>query len=114
MKKIFEKALLDIIITVVILLTLFTGHVFIRWFLYLYTPVILAARIIALFSKKVKSSKGVSDWIFHLLYAINFTVLIIDRWWVLAGMWLLIWILAFLFSRKRSVQQQSAKRMRKR
>ena len=114
MNKIIEKAFLDILITIVILVSLVAWSLPIRWFLIFYTPVILAARVVALANKKVTSSRGVPDWFFHMLYAINVAVMIYHHWLVLGAMWLMIWILAVVFIQRRRKISQSPRRKKRR
>ena len=108
-----KKVLLDIIITVVIVATLFFKIQFLKIFLFIYTPLMLIGRLLALSGMDIQKKTGVKvpDWFFHGLYFINVTVLIVNQWWLLAGLWVIIWFLAFLYS-KRS-RKRNIKRMKR-
>ena len=108
--KWLKKVILDIIITVIIITTLFIKIQVLKIFLFIYTPLMLLGRILALSGMNIQKKTGVKapDWFLHVLYFINVLVLVINHWWILAALWLIIWFLAFMYitrSRKRNVKR---------
>ena len=97
--KWLKKVVLDIIITVIILSTLLIKTQYLKIFLFIYTPLMLIGRILAFtgLSVQKKAGSNAPNWFLHLLYAINVSVLALNGWWVLATLWLVIWILAFIY-----------------
>ncbi|MBN2410905.1 hypothetical protein JXQ31_04375 [candidate division KSB1 bacterium] len=100
--KWFKNVLLDIVITVIIISTLFIKTLILKIFLFIYTPLMLIGRVLALTGMNIQKKAGnkAPDWFLHVLYFINVAVLAVNRWWVLAALWLIIWILAFIYTKR--------------
>jgi len=100
--KWLKKVILDIVITIIIISTLFFKTLVLKVFLFIYTPIMLIGRILALTGMNIQKKGGAKapDWFLHVLYCINVLVLVINRWWILAALWLVIWFLAFLYTKR--------------
>ncbi len=111
--KWLKKEILDIVITIVIVVTLFFKTQILKIFLFIYTPIMLIGRILALSGMNIQKKAGakVPDWFLHVLYFINVMVLAVNRWWVLAALWLIIWILAFIYTMR--PRKSNIKRMKR-
>jgi hypothetical protein len=105
MLKWIKYALLDVGIMVLILLGASFDLVYIRVLLYIYSPLILIAKAIVLFSpaqsrlNRINASR-VPHWFYHLLYGVNILVLAWAAWWYLLAMWIGIWAFSLWFQLK--------------
>lgn len=100
-----KNALLDIIVTLVIILAIVTGNQILETVVVWYTPLMLALKLIGVFSGTVvatlQSQKTAAPvWLVYGLYAINILVLAISAWWWTAAEWGVIWLLSVI-SQKR-------------
>ncbi len=100
--KWLKKVILDIVITVIIISTLFIKTQFLKIFLFIYTPLMLIGRVLALTGLNIQKRGGgkAPDWFLHILYFINVAALVANRWWALAVLWLMIWVLAFMYTKR--------------
>jgi len=111
--KLLKKIWIDLLITIIILLTFFIDTRFIKYFLYIYTPLILIGRIIALTGLNIqkRNISRAPNWLFHLLYAVNVIVLAFNRWWVLCILWIIIWLLAFIYVARPKTPKKKLRRI---
>lgn len=99
-KQIFLKAWIDILITICIISTLITDYEAVVIGIYIYTSLVLLARLISFFSKNFsqianKGKNTIPNSVYHLLFLINTSVLLYSQEWILSGLWLIIWALAW-------------------
>jgi hypothetical protein len=104
-KQIFLKAWIDILITICIISTFFTDYEAVVIGIYIYTSLVLLARLISLFSKNFslianKGKNTIPNIVYHVLYLINTSILLYTQEWILSGLWFLIWVLAWNSTRK--------------
>lgn len=95
-----KNILIDLIVTAVILWTVFLDAPWGRVALWIYTPLILLIKVAALtmgrrLAKQVKPDETPIA-IYHALYAVNVAALLWDRWWIMAGLWMVVWVLSGL------------------
>ncbi len=111
--KLLKKIWIDLLVTIIIITSLFIHAPFIKYFLYIYTPLILIGRIIALTGLNLQKriSGKAPNWLFHLLYAINVLILALNRWWILCILWLLIWILAYIYVARPKTPKKKLRRI---
>ena len=100
--KWLKELALDIIITIIIVIGSVYNLQAIRIFLFIYTPLILIAKILALTTadKKKRFKNIAPTWIYHTLYALNIVFLILCHWWILTVGWALVWLFSYLYIRK--------------
>lgn len=103
-----KNVVVDIAVTLVIILT--THDVLpagAEWIVYVYTPFMLALKLISLSSgiKQVNQQQKSDDkppvWLFHALYAINVAVLLYSQWWWTGAQWALIWAISAYIETKK-------------
>jgi hypothetical protein len=113
---ILKNVWLDLIVTAVIAVAVFTGQEVAYWAVVVYTPFMVLLKIIA-FSGRHKPSRfkpqdaGVPLAVYHVLYAANFGLLVFgslrvsDSWWWMAGCWGVIWLLSALSGKGKAVSK---------
>ena len=97
-----KNVFIDFLVSAVIAIYVFAGASWAYWIIVIYTPLMLLLKIGAVTSgaTKVVRKTGKEDkesapnWFFHLLYGVNFALLLYASWWMMAGGWALIWILS--------------------
>ena len=95
-----KGVLVDILVTIVIAVYAFMETDWGYWIILIYTPLILLLKIGSIASgvkKVVKQKKQQAEaptWFYHLLYALNFLLLLYANWWIMAGGWAVIWLLS--------------------
>lgn len=100
-----KTVLLDIIVTLLILLAVFTEIPVLDTIVVVYTPIMLALKLLEVFGAGLvntlrSAAAEPPAWFVYLLYAINVVLLCVAGWWWTAGQWVLIAILS-LISRQR-------------
>lgn len=107
-----KNVVLDIVCTALIAVYALLGTSWsggIRWFILIYTPLMLVLKLAALAvgpgtlrgrsaSKKLGTQAPQS--FFHVAYALNVLLLLYAQWWIMAAAWALIWIFSFVFERR--------------
>jgi len=100
-----KDVIVDIVVTIVIVATIFTQHPILTWIIWGYTGLLLIAKLLVLLggdtlnmTKKAKTEAP--NWFSHLLYATNTGVLLYIQWWYLGGCWAVVWLLSYLTQRK--------------
>lgn len=108
--KWMKNVILDIIITILIVIGYIENIHYVVIFLYIYSPLILVLRILALHVSIIKSNPKYKtpDLFIHFLYAANLVTLFLWNKWILLVIWLLIWILSYLYIR--NVKKSKKKR----
>lgn len=99
-----KNAVIDIAVTVlIVLVTVNVLPEWTDWIVFIYTPFILLLKATSFFGGiKVKPPQGEEAppvWFFHVLYAINVAALLYSQWWIMGGLWVLIWLFSFLLER---------------
>ncbi len=94
-----KHVLIDLAVTLLIVLGALLDLNWVRWILYVYTPLMLALKLLAVGSgsflqQKTGSRDQPPDWFFHLLYAVSFGTLLFVGWWTLGGLWAAVWLLS--------------------
>lgn len=101
--KWIKDSVLDIIFLCVIISTLFYTNSALFIVIWVYTVLLLIAKVIALFMpflEKRASKTETPDLVYHLIYGISFALFIYMQKWYLAAAWLLIWGISFYVSLK--------------
>lgn len=100
-----KHAVVDILVTVLIVAAVTMNLEWARWIILIYTPVILVLKLIALASPGIRtlkvSPKEPPKLLLHLLYGVNVVVLGIAAWWYLFAGWIAIWILSIVQDRRK-------------
>ena len=104
--KWIKEVVLDIAITILIILAVTTEMPWLRMFIIAYTVIMVVLKIIAFSSSSFspilrgRQRPTAPVWFIHLLYAVNVAFLLVFKWWIVAGLWVLIWIFSWLTERK--------------
>ena len=100
-----KHAVVDILVTVLIIVAVTVKLEWARWIILIYTPVILVLKLIAAASPAIRTlkvtPKGPPKLILHLLYGVNVVALGIAAWWYLFAGWIAIWILSIVQDRRK-------------
>jgi flagellar biosynthesis protein FliQ len=108
-----KNVLLDIAITTLIVIWLFLGNTWAYWAIIIYTPFLLLLKIVALSSGISQATAQTSDstptWFYHGIYAINLILLLVGKWYLVAGAWAIIWVLS-AYQQSRTVARKTAKK----
>ena len=114
-----RNVVIDLLVTIVIAIFVFTAADWGYWIIVIYTPLILLLKIGVVLSgisgavkKGVKKKSDDLDedvpvWFYHALYGANLIMLLYANWWVIAGAWAAIWILSAV-QEARSPKKDSA------
>lgn len=102
-----KQIIVDLLAIVVIALAVFYDASYLSYVVYIYTALLVIARLFALFSDNFNAitKKNVSEaplWVYHLIYGITVLLLGIGGWYITAGGWIFIWIAASIVH-KRSI-----------
>lgn len=99
-----KHAVVDILVTVLIVAAVTMDLDWARWIILIYTPLILVLKVIAVMGPNMRvlkaSPKEPPRWLLHVLYAVNVVALGIAAWWYLFAGWFAIWILSIVQDRK--------------
>lgn len=99
-----KNVIVDLIVTAVIALMVTQGWPWTEILVWVYTPLALLLRIVALFAGQLtrltKTKHPAPQWFYHLLYAVNVALLLAGAEWILAGGWVLIWGLSAYSDRR--------------
>ncbi len=99
----WKDVLIDVVVTVLIIVLVVTGARWAEIAVWIYTPLMVGAKVLALFARRLLHMvpSSAPPWFFHALYAVNVGVLLVGARWVLAALWALIWALSVLVDRRR-------------
>ncbi|MEZ4698217.1 MAG: hypothetical protein R2832_17500 [Rhodothermales bacterium] len=100
-----KGVVLDVAIVAVIAIYATSGPSWAWWVIAIYTPFMLLLKLAAYANAgKIRPGKPSSkkpdeapSWFFHLAYALSVALLAYSGWYLMAGAWLLIWVLSFLY-----------------
>lgn len=99
----------DLLATLVIaLVVFFDTDYFLEYVVYIYTGLMVIARIFTLFSRNFRAitKQKVTDapvWVYHLLYFLNTAMLAWGKFYFTAACWVFIWGVAwYVYSRQNS------------
>ena len=97
-----KEALLDVVVTVVIVLAAIPALPWARWIVLVYTPLMLLLKLGALLAAPHAGQvrRSAPEALFHVLYGINVLALLVGRWWWMAVAWVLIWGLSVAVERR--------------
>lgn len=98
----------DILATLVITIVVFFETALLEYVLYIYTGLMVIARSLAFFRIDLRAvtKKKVEEapiWIYHLLYALNISILLFGLFYITAISWFYIYLSAmFVYYKKES------------
>lgn len=103
--KWMKNNLLDLLLTVLILIAVAGNVDWLMVVIIVYSSLVLLLRVVVLFNADMmhmvyKRMPDMPSWPLHLLYAINVFILSAGQQFLIAGLWLLIWLLSWLGERK--------------
>lgn len=84
----------------------FTEPVYLDIAVYIYTGLMVMARLITLLSRNFqqiadkKKNEG-PLWIYHLVYFLNTALLLYGGWWITSAGWVFIWTAAVLSNKNK-------------
>lgn len=107
-----KNVLLDIAVTVVVAVFVFTSADWAYWVVLVYTPFMLLLKLMAVLSRasspvKKKVEAAAPAWFFHALYGANVVLLLYANWWMMAIGWAGIWLLSAIQESRRSKKDKS-------
>lgn len=118
--KWIREVIVDILVTLIIGLAVFTHLHWLHAVIMIYTGVVLLLRILTLLNAGVIASgklirSSVPLWFYHLDYGINILIFVIGEWWITAAAWAVIWALSFYYHRQntRSIAESKKKAKKK-
>ena len=95
-----KQIVVDILATLVIaLVVFFDSSIVLEYVVYVYTGLMVLARSFTLFSQNFRAitRKQVAEapaWVYHLLYLLNTSFLIIGAYYITSAGWVFIWFVA--------------------
>lgn len=100
-----KNAIVDLLTIPVIALAVFYSSSFLSYVVYIYTSLMVVARLFSLSSSNFRSitRKKISDaplWVYHLIYLINIAILLAGSWFITAAGWIFIWAAAVIVYKK--------------
>lgn len=100
-----KQIVVDIFALVVIAIAVFYEQNILSYVVYVYTGLMVIARLFSLLSKNFRSitQKKVSQapiWVYHLIYGVTTSVLLFGQWYVTAAGWGFIWFSAIFAHKK--------------
>ena len=106
--KWLKDVLLDIAVTILIVLATSGVLPWAQWIVFVYTPFMLAMKVLAFFSHGVtqfarqrqEKKEAPPSLFYHALYATNTALLALYAWWLTALQWALIWLFSYLIERR--------------
>jgi len=98
------EILVDLTVTATIICAVLLGYTWLHYIVIGYTILLLLVKFMVVISSQFQAitKKGKSTvpyWVYHLLYALNTTSLLIFSWYVTAIGWLIIWGLSIYISK---------------
>lgn len=105
--KWLKHIIIDILATLVILIVVFQETTFLEYVLYIYTGLMVIARISSFYriEMRVVTKQKLTDapvWIYHTLYFLNVFILLFGQFYITSLFWLFIWIAAGIIHYKES------------
>lgn len=102
-------AVVDIVVSVLVVLATFGGLTWAVWPVWIYTPFILLLRVGSLGARIPQKKTPVPETLYHALYAVNTVVPIVYAWrggdtnwyWVGAA-WVVVWALSVYSTSRRA------------
>lgn len=101
--NIIKDTILDLVVLLTIISLAFYESNIQIIIIWIYTGLLLTGKILAFFMpslQKRANKTSAPDWVYHLIYFLAVSALLYVRLYYLAGIWLLIWGLSTLISRK--------------
>lgn len=105
-----KDSLLDLVFLLVIASTLFYPSNTSFIIVWIYTALLLASKILALFMPSLQRRAAKTEtpnWVYHCIYALSFGALVYIQKWYLASAWALIWIISIILLQKQSNKSAS-------
>jgi hypothetical protein len=109
--KWLKHVAVDLAVTGTILLIAFQSLPWLEILLAIYAAILLCLKLFSILNEGIlrrmkKQAPAAPDWFYHLLYAVNVTALAASQHWAAGSLWLAIWLLSWMASRKlRSLSQ---------
>lgn len=100
-----KDVIVDILATLLIVITVLTNQYFLNIIVWGYTAILLAVKFVVVVGDNFmniinKAKSDAPEWFGHLLYGINTILLLSFQWWYTGIAWGLIWILSYLTQQK--------------
>ncbi len=99
--KWLKDVVLDITITLIALIYAIWQPGWAWWVLVIYTPLMALLKGVALANPMLadmasKKRNEVPFWFHHVLYAVSVLSLLTARWYLMAGLWIAIWLMSIV------------------
>ncbi len=103
----FSQVILDVLVTGFVILSAFWMPALLKYLLYAYSILLLLMRVISLFNRGMKlpvrkEKVKVPEWFYHINYFICTVVFFISMQYLLGILWIAIWLLSWISTRKLS------------
>lgn len=109
-----KHVIIDLLALVAIALATLADLEAARWVVIVYTPLMVVMKIIALAAgglqiRSTRMKDAPPEWFFHAAYAVSILLLVIDRWWIMAAGWAVIWALSVAADRRAAARTRKKK-----
>ncbi len=101
--NIIKDIIVDLIVLAAIAALLFIQNDILEIIIWVYTGLLLAGKIMALFMPSLQrraNKSATPDWVYHLIYLSSIAILIWLSSYYLAGVWGVVWMLSIVSSQK--------------
>ncbi len=109
-----KNVVLDIAVTIVIAVWVFTRPEWAYWVIVIYTPLLLLLKLTTVSSglSKVAALAGdtTPNWFYHVVYASNVILLFIGEWWIVGAGWAIIWLMSMIQESKKASYKTGSKK----
>lgn len=100
-----KDVIVDILATLLIILTVLSNQYFLEVIVLGYTALLLAVKLVVVIGNDFmhvisKAKSEAPEWFGHLLYGINTLILLSFQWWYTGVAWAVIWLLSYLTQQK--------------
>lgn len=94
-----KNTVVDLLTIPVIALAVFYDSNFLTYVVYIYTGLMVIARVFSLSSSNFraitrKKIENAPLWVYHLIYLLNIIILTAGQWFFIAACWMFIWFAA--------------------
>jgi hypothetical protein len=116
--KWIKDVVIDIAVTLVVLVYALWQPAWAKWVLMIYTPLMMLLKGVAVANPMLAgmaSKKGaeVPFWFHHVLYAASVLALLTARWYIMAGLWIAIWLMSIATDTQSRTSTTNSKRSAK-
>jgi len=103
---VIKSIAIDLISVCLVAGAVFTEPVYLNIAVYIYTGLMVLARLVTLISSNFQQIAGKKKndgptWVYHLVYFFNTALLLYGGWWITSAGWGFIWIAAAISNKNK-------------